>query len=110
MAMKPEFRDTSLRRYCDHCGAHMNNEPDACLGFIPGVSHACCGHGHVKAAYVCLGGRPNEPVFNIDHVTLRGEAAITYFDLVMQGEWSFAADNKWVLGEDGIYTEMETTT
>ena len=31
---------------CGHCGAHCEfNEPDPCLGRLPGVSNACCGHG-----------------------------------------------------------------
>jgi hypothetical protein len=27
-------------------------QPDPCLGILPGVAHACCGHGVTRAAYV----------------------------------------------------------
>jgi hypothetical protein len=27
-------------------------EPDPCLGTLPGVAEACCGHGNVQKAYV----------------------------------------------------------
>lgn len=39
---------------CDHCGATMPEGPDACIGLLPGVIEACCGHGIVADAYVTL--------------------------------------------------------
>ncbi len=34
------------QRRCARCGKPpTTNGHDACLGFIPGVSNACCGHG-----------------------------------------------------------------
>jgi len=42
-------------RACGHCG--LPNTPDgcdACLGTLPGVRNACCGHGNIAAAYVQL--------------------------------------------------------
>ena len=40
-------------RDCGHCG--LPNTPeghDGCLGALPGVMNACCGHGDVATAYV----------------------------------------------------------
>jgi hypothetical protein len=28
------------------------DEPDACLGCLPGVKSACCGHGRRKESYI----------------------------------------------------------
>lgn len=30
---------------CRRCGAKRSGGPDACLGMLPGVANACCGHG-----------------------------------------------------------------
>ena len=38
-------------RPCRHCGLMPINGRDACLGELPGVINACCGHG-VDEAYV----------------------------------------------------------
>ncbi len=39
-------------RPCGHCGlANTPEGHDACLGTLPGVSNACCGHGG-PGAYV----------------------------------------------------------
>lgn len=43
----------SPRRPCGHCG--LNDTPeghDGCLGELPGVMNACCGHGCVAEAYI----------------------------------------------------------
>ena len=39
---------------CNVCRqtADMGNEPDPCLGTLPGVVGACCGHGKQHKAYV----------------------------------------------------------
>ncbi len=40
-------------RSCGHCG--LPNTPqghDGCLGILPGVMNACCGHGEIREAYV----------------------------------------------------------
>lgn len=80
------------------CGASMPDGPDACLGTIPGVSHACCGHGGACDPYVTLGGSPGQPAWQVKTVTLRGEAATKFFALVRAGEWGEphpdAADNR----------------
>lgn len=45
---KEPFKD---KRPCKKCGKMPTKEGyDACLGYIPGVSAACCGHG-VKNGY-----------------------------------------------------------
>lgn len=57
---------------CLHCGATMQDgEPDACIGWVRGVSEACCGHGCTTNAYVVLahGG------------TLTGVDALMFLDL-----------------------------
>lgn len=35
----------SIERACTRCGMMPVNGHDACLGKIPGVTSACCGHG-----------------------------------------------------------------
>lgn len=52
--------ETWESRPCGHCG--LDNTPeghDGCLGTLPGVMNACCGHGTEDDAYVQLaeGGR-----------------------------------------------------
>ena len=50
-----ELVSENPNRECGHCG--LSNTPeghDACLGTLPGVSNACCGHGDVSQAYVQL--------------------------------------------------------
>ena len=40
------------KRPCGYCGLYNTPEGhDACLGTLPGVINACCGHGH-DPAYV----------------------------------------------------------
>ena len=37
-------------RDCGHCGLRNTIEGhDGCLGTLPGVMNACCGHGHQEA-------------------------------------------------------------
>lgn len=70
-------------RTCDKCRRTVvKGEPDPCLGPLPGVSHACCGHGMEYRAYVVIGGEPNEwgsgrlPGSKV----LNGAAALEYFE------------------------------
>ena len=60
-------------RICEACQFPMNGycrEPDPCVGYLPGVYNACCGHGDPRKAYVCFG-------FAEDAViTLRDEKAL----------------------------------
>ena len=42
----------SVHRPCAKCGKFPTEEGhDACLGYIPGATYACCGHG-VKSKYI----------------------------------------------------------
>ena len=42
-------------RPCGHCGLACTPEGhDGCLGTLPGVRNACCGHGREREAYVQL--------------------------------------------------------
>ena len=42
-------------RPCGHCNKHNTLEGhDACLGTLPKVMNACCGHGQNNEAYVQL--------------------------------------------------------
>jgi len=39
-------------RACIKCKLKVNNDkPDPCLGYLPGVKYACCGHG-VEEGYI----------------------------------------------------------
>jgi hypothetical protein len=58
----------SVERPCVLCGLLAAPDgPDPCLGLLPGVKAACCGHG-VEEAYVWVG-----------HGTVRGQQALDYF-------------------------------
>lgn len=51
--------ETWSKRPCGHCGLYGNSndgEVDPCLGFLPGVTNACCGHGDPDMAYICFQG------------------------------------------------------
>src|SRR5712691_5827769 len=57
----------SVERPCVHCGLLAEPDgPDPCLGMLPGVMAACCGHD-VDEPYVLL------------HCTFRGKSARDYF-------------------------------
>ncbi len=44
---------TWRRRPCGYCGKHNTiDEHDGCLGVLPNVANACCGHGQEKDAYL----------------------------------------------------------
>ena len=65
--------------------------PDPCLGTIPGVVHACCGHGARYSSYeedvphgpyvvVSPTGYPGQACHEVrDGVTLRDESALDWF-------------------------------
>ncbi len=45
--------ETHESRTCNNCRCHRTPEGhDACLGTLPGVMNACCGHGCDDDAYV----------------------------------------------------------
>jgi len=37
---------------CTRCGRDPVDGHDACLGTLPGVTSACCGHGDVAVAHI----------------------------------------------------------
>ena len=38
---------------CGHCGKHDTADGhDGCLGTLPGLMNACCGHGKLGEAYI----------------------------------------------------------
>ncbi len=40
-------------RACGNCGKERTKEGhDGCLGTLPGIRNACCGHGIVEEAYI----------------------------------------------------------
>ncbi|SET42081.1 hypothetical protein SAMN05216389_1116 [Oceanobacillus limi] len=50
---KEPTEETWQQRACGHCHKHATTEGhDACLGTLPGVMNACCGHGQDDEAYV----------------------------------------------------------
>ena len=58
-------------RDCGHCGEASTAEGhDACLGTLPGVLNACCGHGVDREAYVVLA----------DGVRLAGSIALEWMN------------------------------
>lgn len=70
---------------CLHCSLFITPaEPDPCLGQLPGVVYACCGHGLSSSAYVVLADYKfkNIPWSNIPDnckITLRGLSALDFF-------------------------------
>lgn len=49
--------EAGQERPCFHCGQHATAEGhDPCLGTLPDVANACCGHGQEAEAYVQLEG------------------------------------------------------
>lgn len=45
--------DHRQERPCAKCGEQRTDEGhDPCLGTLPGVLNACCGHGHRVEAYI----------------------------------------------------------
>lgn len=55
-------------RPCGHCNREQTEEGhDGCLGTLPGIMNACCGHGIKREAYVQF----------LDGATVRGESAVT---------------------------------
>lgn len=68
--------------YCLRCLRHVPEGPDLCLGVLPDVAHACCGHGVTRRAYVVLGGKPNQNTTEIPAAeVLRGKLALRYFGM-----------------------------
>lgn len=73
---------------CAKCAIKYDpHKPDPCLGFIPGVIHACCGHGIENDAYVAFGTLPSGESlsghnYGDEFLVLRRKKAIKFFDLM----------------------------
>ncbi len=64
--------ETHGQRPCGQCGEHRTPEGhDPCIGTLPGVMNACCGHGNAKEAYVQIDSSRD----------LRGSRALNYFKI-----------------------------
>lgn len=64
-------------RACRKCKKENTPEGhDGCLGTLPGVMNACCGHGRKKDAYVQL----------INGQTIHGKDAKTILDILKKQE------------------------
>lgn len=60
-------------RPCGHCGQPSTLEGhDACVGTLPEITNACCGHGQTTAAYVQFD----------DGSWIGGRLAVTFLTLV----------------------------
>ena len=70
-------RDWPLRP-CGYCNRPSTSEGhDGCLGTLPGVINACCGHGDINDAYVQL----------VTGERLSGNAAVQFFTRSHDGRW-----------------------
>lgn len=61
-------------RPCGYCGLYGNSnygDADPCLGVLPGVTNACCGHGNPEEAYICFQGGLTIRGFDIDQLHQR---------------------------------------
>ena len=48
-----ELYDNKNPRPCAECGRErQHDQPDPCLGWLPGVKFACCGHGFEGFGYI----------------------------------------------------------
>ena len=54
----------------------FDNNADPCLGFLPGVANACCGHGDKERAYVQM----------MDGSIVSGEDAITMQSILKKAD------------------------
>jgi hypothetical protein len=53
-----------IPRLCKHCGKTQTEEGyDGCLGYLPNVKHACCGHG-IDKPYIILENCKNKIEFD----------------------------------------------
>ena len=47
-----ELVSKNKSRTCGKCGIESKDDIDPCLGKLPGVNNACCGHGIPDEAYI----------------------------------------------------------
>lgn len=64
-----ELVSKNKNRFCGYCQKENTKEGhDGCIGELPDVVNACCGHGRIKEAYIQLN----------DGSYIRGSAALYY--------------------------------
>ena len=73
----PRPRGRGADGFCEECQVECPEGPDPCLGWIPGVTQACCGHGYVPAAFVFLGISDSDT----EWAFLKEQDAIDFFEL-----------------------------
>lgn len=67
---------TWMNRPCGHCDLYNTPEDhDGCLGTLPDVINACCGHGLSNEAYVQFSNKD----------TIRGNEALSWIEKVKRG-------------------------
>ena len=71
------YLDGYAKDVCGHCNKARTPEGhDGCIGVLPNVMNACCGHGEAKTAYVQF----NHKEYNKDpnKQLIQGAEAIKY--------------------------------
>ncbi len=69
--------ETWLERPCGHCGLNNTSEGhDGCLGILPGITNACCGHGDVNEAYIQFS----------NYECIRGDEALKLIEQIKEKE------------------------
>lgn len=67
---------THKDRACGYCGMRETPEGhDACLGTLPNVMNACCGHGEAEKAYIQ----------RWDRTVVRGQKAADLIQVMLDG-------------------------
>ena len=70
-------KDHYQLRPCGHCGSYTTSEGhDGCLGTLPNVMNACCGHGIIKDSYVQFS----------KYITIRGQRALDWINEVTNAQ------------------------
>lgn len=65
--------ETHLTMPCGKCGKMPTHEGhDPCLGILPGLMNACCGHGEIGEAYIQF----------LDGESIHGEDAVTIIEVL----------------------------
>lgn len=92
-----EKETKAFERICESCHESLPPDctgPDACIGYLPGVWNACCGHGDPAGAYIIFG------FSRSDHRNYTsGKKAIEIMDAMRKALGSLS-DEAWHGGHD----------